>query len=70
MQQSRQGPEERVLADSRSAEQGEGRSIRIAAFRNAGHGGEGARHLSHAQRAVDFLHGCQPLIDEDDEAAA
>lgn len=25
---------------------------------------------SHAQHAVDFLHGCQPLIDEDDEAAA
>ncbi len=25
---------------------------------------------AHAQRAVDYLHGCQPLIDEDDEAAA
>ena len=25
---------------------------------------------SHAQRAVDYLHGCQPLIDEEDEVAA
>ena len=25
---------------------------------------------AHAQRAADFLHGLQPVIDEDDEAAA
>ena len=25
---------------------------------------------SHAQRAVDYLHGCQPMIDVEDEAAA